>query len=243
MQIPLGMLISPLVGYATNTNGANPNCTWGTCFLSLNAKTPGNFRLGDIKLSGSTWGDDWLQVINPATSIVDSSKNVTYYSVEEAGDPDLAEWEDENENCQDDVEYPFGTAFLCSFLSSDVTFTYAGQVNQDELISEISSGGNPNPYICNIYPGDLTFGQIKLEGSTWGDDWIQFIRPENSVVDSSKDITYYSLAEAGDPDLVEWEDENENCKDDVPLKRGEGFLCSFLSPNVKIIFPTYKAAE
>ena len=199
-------------------------------------------------MSGSTWGSDWLAFLDPDTSIMDGSKSVTYYSEAEAivdgGTAEDAEWENYDEECKDDVEYPFGTAVLCSFLSTDVTFTYAGQVNQDAEYSTIDLN-KPYPFVCNIYPGDLTFGQIKMEGSTWGSDWVVFLDPETSVMDGSRSITYYSEAEAivdgGTAEDAEWENYDEECKDDVPLRRGEGFLCSFLSPNVKIIFPTFKA--
>ena len=232
-----------VVGYASNNAGDYLHKTWGSCFVSLNASQPGMFRLGDIKLTGSTWGDDWICFLDPATSIQDMSKNVTYYSAEEAGDPDLAEWEDGDEKCKDDVEYPFGTGFICNFLSKGVTMTYAGQVNADSAYSTIDCTGKPNATICNMYPADLTFGQIKLENSVWGDDWVCFLDPASSVQDMSRNITYYSEAEAGNPDLAEWEDGEEHPMDHIPLKMGEAFICNFLSSNVKVIFPTYKAAE
>lgn len=211
----------------------------------MSASDKGNFRLGDLKLSGSTWGTDWINFIDPTTSIIDMSKNVTYYSEAEAladgGTVEDAEWEDNNENCKDDVEYPFGTGFLCNFSSQGVTLTYSGEVNVDPLYATIDCSGKFAPFISNIYPGDLTFGQIKMTGSIWGTDWINFVDPTTSVVDMSRNITYYSEAEAiadgGTADDAEWEDNSENCKDDVPLKMGEGFLGNFSSKGVKIIFP------
>ena len=235
------MFFSPLVGYATNNAGSHLHDIWGNSFVSLNASQPGMFRLGDIKLKGCAWGTDWLCFLDPTTSIQDPSKDVTYYSEEEAGNPDDAEWEDIDENCKDDVEYPFGTGFICNFASTGITMTYAGQVNNDSVYSTIDCTGKPNATICNIYPADLTFGQIKLENCAWGTDWVCFIDPTTSIQDPSRDITYYSEAEAGNPDDAEWEDIDEHCMDHIPLKIGEAFICNFASPNVKVIFPTYKA--
>lgn len=242
---------SQIVGYGTGNNKGNNAPTWGNSFVSMTATTKGNFRLGDLKLSDSLWGSDWIGFINPSTSVMDSSKNVTYYSEAEAiadgGTAEDAEWEDINENCMDDVEYPFGTAFLCNFSSPNVTMTYAGEVNTDPLLAVVDCTGKSAPFVSNIYPGDITFGQIKMTGSLWGSDWAGFVNPATSVVDSSRNITYYSEAEAiadgGTAEDAEWEDINENCKDDVPLKMGEGFLGNFSSPNVQVIFPVYTSAK
>lgn len=232
-----------VVGYNTLATGVYPAKTGGMCFVT-SGSSDGTFRLGDLKLTGSTWGSDWLGFVNPATSILDSSKNVTYYSVAEAiadgGTADDAEWENYDEECQDDVQYPLGTAFLCNFLSTGVTITFAGQVYTGS--STINCTGKPAAFVANMYPGDLTAGDIKMVNSTWGSDWIQFINPATSIVDSSKNITYYSAAEAvadgGSADDAEWENYDEECKDDVEIPMGSGFLCNFLSPNVQIVFPT-----
>ena len=242
---------SQIVGYGTKNNGSNNAPTWGNSFVSMTATEKGNFRLGDLKLEGSTWGRDWLGFIDPTTSIMDMSKNVTYYSAAEAiadgGSAEDAEWEDNNEVCKDDVEYPFGTAFLCNFTSQNVTMTYSGEVNADPLLAVVDCTGKSAPFVSNIYPGDLTFGQIKMTGSTWGRDWAGFVDPATSVVDMSRNITYYSEAEAiadgGSAEDAEWEDNNEICKDDVPLKMGEGFLGNFSSTGVKVIFPVYTSAK
>ena len=232
------------VGYKTTNTGVNPYITGGMCFVTCGA-TDGTFRLGDMKLEGSTWGSDWIQFIDPTTSIFDPSKDATYYSAAEAiadgGTADDAEWEDVDENSLDDVTYPIGTAFLTSFLSTGVTITYSGEVNLNAAYSTINCTGKPYAYVANPYPGDLTAGDIKLVGSTWGSDWLQFIDPATSIVDPTKDITYYSAAEAiadgGSADDAEWEDVDENCKDDTLIPAGSGFLCGFLSPNVQILFP------
>lgn len=243
-----GLESANVVGYKTTNTGANPYITGGMCFVTTGS-ADGTFRLGDLKLEGSTWGSDWIQFINPLTSAVDSTKNATYYSAAEAiadgGTADDAEWEDINEDSLDDVTYPIGTAFLTSFLSTGVTITYAGEVNINPAYSTINCAGKPFAYVANPYPGDLTAGDIKLINSTWGSDWLQFINPATSAVDSTKNITYYSAAEAiadgGTADEAEWEDIDENCKDDTSIPMGSGFLCSFLSSNVQILFPVYTA--
>ena len=148
-----------------------------------------------------------------------------------------------DENCKDDVTYPIGTAFLCNFLNSGITITFSGEVNINAGYSTINCAGKPYALVANPYPGNLTAGDIKLVGSVWGSDWLNFIDPSTSIVDPTKDITYYSAAEAiadgGTADDAEWEDNDENCKDDVEIPMGTGFLCNFMSPNVQIIFPTY----
>lgn len=241
---------SNIVGYKTTNSGQNLYLTGGMCFVTCGS-TDGTFRLGDLKMEGSTWGTDWLQFINPATSVVDSSKNATYYSEAEAiadgGTADDAEWENYDEECLDDVTYPIGTAFLTSFGSTDVTITYSGEINLNAVYSTINCTGKPYAYVANPYPGDLTAGDIKLVNSVWGTDWLQFINPATSVVDSKKNITYYSEAEAiadgGTADDAEWENYDEECKDDTPIPMGSGFLCSFGSPNVQILFPVYTPSE
>ncbi len=234
-----------IVGYKTTNTGTDLYLTGGMCFITTGS-TDGTFRLGDLKLEGSTWGSDWLQFINPLTSAVDSTKNVTYYSAAEAiadgGTADDAEWENYDEECQDDVTYPIGTAFLTSFASTGVTITYSGEVNINPAYSTIDCAGKPYAYVANPYPGDLTAGDIKLIGSAWGTDWLQFINPATSAVDSTKNITYYSAAEAiadgGSADDAEWENYDEECMDATPIPMGSGFLCSFGSSNVQILFPT-----
>lgn len=103
--------------------------------------------------------------------------------------------------------------------------------------------GNSFVSITASKPGMFRLGDLELVGSTWGSDWINFINPKTCIIDSTKNVTYYSKAEAitdgGTAEDAEWEDQFEACKDDVPLKMGEGFLCNFASPNVKVIFPTY----
>ena len=234
------------VGYKTTNSGGNLYLTGGMCFVTCGS-TDGTFRLGDMKLEGSVWGSDWIQFLDPTTSIVDPTKNATYYSAAEAiadgGSADDAEWEDINEDSLDDVTYPIGTAFLTSFLSTGVTITYSGEVNLNAAYSTIDCTGKPFAYVANPYPGDLTAGDIKLVNSVWGSDWLQFLDPATSIVDPLKNITYYSAAEAiadgGTAADAEWEDIDENSKDDTPILMGTGFLCSFLSSNVQILFPTY----
>ena len=234
------------VGYKTTNSGTDLYLTGGMCFVTCGS-TDGTFRLGDLKLEGSTWGSDWLQFLDPTTSIVDPSKSVTYYSAAEAiadgGTADGAEWENYDEECQDDVTYPIGTAFLTSFASTGVTITYSGEVNLNAAYSTIDCTGKPFAFVANPYPGDLTAGDIKLVNSVWGSDWLQFLDPATSIVDPSKSITYYSAAEAiadgGTADDAEWENYDEECKDDSPILAGSGFLCSFASPSVQILFPVY----
>ena len=237
---------SNTVGFNALSTGSSPYRTYGMCFVTC-GETDGTFCLGDMAMEGSTWGTDWLNFIDPTTSIFDPSKNVTYYSVAEAiadgGTAADAEWEDINENCKDDVVYPIGTAFLCNFVNPNIKITFSGEVNANAEYSTINCAGRPYSLVVSPYPGDLTAGDIKLVGSIWGTDWLNFIDPATSIVDPSRNITYYSEAEAiadgGTAADAEWEDINENCKDDVEIPMGTGFLCNFASPSVQILFPVY----
>ena len=234
------------VGYQVLTTGNSPYKTYGMCFVTCGV-ADGTFCLGDIKMEGSTWGSDWLNFIDPTTSIFDPLKAVTYYSAAEAisdgGTAADAEWEDINENCKDDVSYPIGTAFLCNFMNSNIEISFSGEVNANATYSTIDCTGKPYSLVVSPYPGDLTAGDIKLVGSVWGSDWLNFIDPATSIVDPLRSITYYSEAEAiadgGTAADAEWEDINENCKDDVEIPMGTGFLCNFMSQNVQILFPVY----
>ena len=237
------------VGFKTTSTGTDLYLTGGMCFVTCGS-TDGTFRLGDLKLEGSTWGSDWIQFIDPTTSIFDPTKSVTYYSAAEAisdgGTADDAEWENLDEESQDAVTYPVGTAFLTSFASTGVTITYSGEVNINPAYYTVNCTGKPYAFVANPYPGDLTAGDIKLVGSTWASDWFLFLDPATSIADPSKSITYYSEAEAiadgGSADDAEWEDLDETCKDDTPIPMGSGFLCSFASPSVQILFPVYTPA-
>ena len=242
---------SQIVGYGTNNNKGNNAPTWGNSFVSMTATTKANFRLGDLVLKGCTWGVDWIGFIDPTTSIIDPTKNVSYYSAEQAisegGSAEDAKWEDNSEACMDDVEYPFGTGFLCNFVSPNVTITYSGEVNTDPLLAVIDCTGKSAPFVVNPYPGDLTFGQIKMTNCTWGVDWVGFVDAASSAVDPTRNISYYSaeqaIEEGGSAEDAEWEDNSEACKDDVPLKMGEGFLGNFVSTGIKIYFPVYTPAK
>ena len=116
-----------VVGYNVQNSGTSLYLTGGMCFVTSGSSS-GTFRLGDLKLAGSTWGSDWLNFVNPTTSAVDPTKNVTYWSEAEAiadgGTADDAEWEDIDENCKDDVSIPMGTGFLCNFMSSAVQVVF-----------------------------------------------------------------------------------------------------------------------
>ena len=231
-----------VVGYCSTNCGSALYISGGMCFVT-SGSSDGTFRLGDLKLTGSTWGSDWLNFIDPTTSIPDPSKDATYYSAAEAiadgGTADDAEWENYDEESLDDVAYPIGTAFLCNFLNTGVTITYAGQVYTGSYT--IDCTGKPYSFMANIYPGDLTAGDIKLVNSVWGSDWLNFVDPMTSIPDPSRDITYYSEAEAiadgGTADDAEWENYDEECKDDVVIPMGTGFLCNFLNSNVQVVFP------
>ena len=233
-----------VVGYQSQSAASKPALTGGMAFRTTGASDK-TFKLNDIALSGSTYGADWIGFVNPTTSALDSSKNVTYYtpaeSIADYGDASYAGWYDITDADKGDVTYPCGTAFLANFTSPNVTVTYAGEVLKGE--NTVNCAGKPAAFVANLYPGNITMNQVTLTGSTYGADWIGFVNATSSAVDSSRNLTYYTAAEsaadyAGDTSYAGWYDITDTDKGDVVLNAGDGFLCNFTSPSVTVTFPT-----
>ena len=231
-----------IVGFNTVDTGNNPYVTCGMCFVTPGGE--GTFKLNDIKLTGAAYASDWINFINPLSSAVDSSKNVTFYSEAESkadgGDGSDAGWYDLSDAYKGDVAYPKGTAFLANFLSKNVVVTFSGEVLQGDS-TKVDCTGKPYAYVANMYPGDLILDDITLEGGAYASDWLNFINPATSAVDSSLNVTYYSEAESkadgGDGTDAGWYDLNDQHKGTRNIPSGSGFLCNFLSPSVKVVFP------
>ena len=113
------------VGYTTVNNGGSAYITGGMCFV-----TPGgeNFKLSDIKLSGSTWGTDKIQFIDPATSAIDLTKVYDYYGPNDGATADDEGWYYTGTNPDGDYVgdeiLKSGDAFLCSFYSPAVKVVF-----------------------------------------------------------------------------------------------------------------------
>ena len=133
-----------VVGYQSQSAASKPALTGGMAFRTTGASDK-TFKLNDIALSGSTYGADWIGFVNPTTSALDSSKNVTYYtpaeSIADYGDASYAGWYDITDADKGDVTYPCGTAFLANFTSPNVTVTYAGEVLKGE--NTVNCAGKP----------------------------------------------------------------------------------------------------
>ena len=230
-----------IVGYQQVNTGTSPYITGGMCFVTPGT---GTFALDDIQLAGSTYASDWINFINPLTSAVDPTKNATYWSKAEddadGGDGSDIGWYDVNDNYIGDTAYPKGTAFLANFLSSGVTVTFSGEVLK-AADATVDCTGKPYAYVANLYPGDLTLDDVKLAGSTYASDWLNFVNPATSAVNPTLNVTYWSAAEdaadGGDGSDIGWYDVNDNYVGDRSLAAGTGFLCNLLSPAVTITFP------
>ena len=115
-----------IVGFNTVDTGNNPAVSAGMCFVTPGGE--GTFKLDDISLSGAAYASDWIGFINPVTSAIDSSKNVTYYSVAESiadgSDGSDAGWYDAYDRDQGSRVIPAGSGFLCNFLSTGVKIVF-----------------------------------------------------------------------------------------------------------------------
>jgi len=224
-----------VVGYTGLAAGANPNMTGAMCFQTVGAASK-VFFLNDFELPGSGYGDDWIQFVNPATGAVDPDNNATFY---DSDDDERGWWgRDEfgDETPFDNVSYPDGTAFLCSFLTTGLSFTFSGEVPKGVLT--FACGANPNCYIGNMYPGDIEADDMELPGCGYGDDWIQFINPATGAVDPDLNLTFY---DSDDEDRGWWgRDEfgDEEYRGTYPIPANSGFLCGFLTTGLTFNFGT-----
>ena len=226
---------SNVVGYSNLATGANPYKTGAMCFKTVGAASKA-FFLNDFELPGCDYQIDWIQFINPATSAVDPDKSATFY---DSDDDDRGWWGmdgDGNETPFDDVSYPNGTAFLCGFNSSGLTFNFSGEVPKGALSFEC--GANPNCYVGNMYPGDIAADDMELPGCDYQIDWIQFINPTTSAVDPALSLTFY---DSDDDDRGWWgmdEDGNEEYRGNFQIDANSGFLCGFSSTGLTFNFGT-----
>ena len=224
-----------VVGYSTLATGANPNMTGTMNFKTVGGSTSEAF-LNDFELPSCSYGEDWIQFINPATGAVDPTRNATFY---DSDDDDRGWWGQDSNGDElpfDDVAYPNGTAFLCGFNSSGLTFKFSGEVAKGELT--FACGANPNCYIGNMYPGDIEADDMELPGCSYGEDWIQFINPATGAVDPTLNLTFY---DSDDDDRGWWgQDSNgdEEYRGTYPILANTGFLCGFTSSGLTFSFGT-----
>jgi hypothetical protein len=212
------------------------------------------FKLGDIKATGTVYQEDSIQFIDPVTSVIDPTKVYTYYGVSDGA----VEGEDDGwytfdptgaieERYANEDTFPAGTAFLANFYTShNPTLTCAGQVMIGDVVIDTKVGDNyvAYMYIANPFPSDITLGSIVPTGTVYQEDTIQFINPNTSVIDPEKVYTYYGVSDgaiAGEDDGWYTFDPNgvmeERFANGDTLKTGDGFLCNcYTSHKVKFTF-------
>ncbi len=252
-----------VVGYATQNTEAKAYKTMGSMFISVGSTTK-TWKLGDIKMDcngndGGAYGANFIQFIDPATSVIDTEKIYNYYGVEDGaivGEDDG--WYTVNDNDEkhdlysNDIEFPSGTAFLCNFDPSyNAKLTYSGQVLVGDVVIDTVIDGSSKAYlyVVNPIPVVLTLGDIKMacngnDGGAYGSNFIQFIDPATSVIDTEKIYNYYGVEDgaiAGENDGWYTVNDNDEKHDlysnDVEFGVGDGFLCNFdPSYNAKLIF-------
>ena len=224
-----------VVGYNNLETGSYPNMTAAPSFLAIGAEDR-VFFLNEFGLPGCTYGEDWIQFIDPSTSAVDPSKNATFYDSE---DDERGWWgldSDGNETPLDAASYPLGTAFLCGFNTSGLVFSFSGEVPKGKLT--FPCGNYPNCYVANMYPDDIEANDMELPGCTYGEDWIQFVDPSTSAVDPALNLTFY---DSDDDDRGWWgldADGNEEFRGTYPIAANTGFLCGFNTTGLTFDFGT-----
>jgi len=223
-----------VVGYQTKT-ATGQYFSSGATFISVGS-TSNQWKLGDIKLTGSTPQQDIIQFL----SVVDANTEITATYVDLAaagGNAGDVGWYDFTLSTRlDDITFPAGTAFLCNFGSSGVSIMSAGQVLSGPTTLDLS--GIQYPFVANLLPMQLTLGSITVAGSTPQQDIFQFL----SVTDANTELTatYVDLAAAGgNAGDVGWYDFTLSTRlDDTILSAGAAFLCNLGSPSVSITFPS-----
>lgn len=242
-----GIVSSSIVGYATQGNNSKAHPTMAVAFANVDGSTT---TLKDIKVTGMTYQDDFIQFVDPSTSVVDTSKIYSYYFEEEGSADNGWYWFDIqnplNERFADDDPIPQATAFLATFNPSHVvTFTYSGQVVKGPVVIDTKVDGEyvGHMFIANPYPTAIKLKDIEVTGMTYQDDCIQFVDPNSSTVDTSRIYSYY-FDEVGSADngwywfdIQNPLDERFADEDEIPM--GDGFICT-VNPSHQVRF-TFKA--
>ena len=259
---------SSIVGYMNKeaTEGSKQVAypTMGGMFVSVGSSS--TFCLNDItmttkdssgnRVDGGGYGALCkLQVINPATSVIDSNGKYLFYGYADGADDSDRGWYNENdEDTLVNPSFPAGTAFLCNFAPSlEVQLTFAGQVLKgdvtiDSVVNEVAYA---YPYVVNPFPVDIKLSAITMktvdkdgnlqDGGGYGAQCkLQRIDPATSVIDPNGKYLFYGYADGADDSDRGWYNENDEdtlIGDSVTIKAGEGFLCNFAtSLKPKLIF-------
>lgn len=232
-----------IVGYQTVT-ATGKYFSSGSTFVSVGSAT-GEWKLGDVTVSGMDPFADFIQFLSPATAGTVLYATYIDASVDEAyeGGGELIGWWDPNglgETSLNDEVLAAGTGFLCNFTSSGVVFTYAGEVLQGASTLDLS--GMKYPMVANLTPVELTLGDITASGMDPFADFIQFLSPATAgtvlyatYIDASVDEAY-----EGGGELIGWWDPNglgETSLNDTVLAAGAAVLGNFTSTGVQITFP------
>ncbi|MFA6632523.1 MAG: hypothetical protein WCU90_09505, partial [Kiritimatiellia bacterium] len=149
-----------IVGYQTLT-ASGAYFSTGPTFISV-GDANGEWRLGDVVASGMNIETDYIQFLNTDTAFTEIS--AMYVDLAAAdGDPEMVGWYSlDGEQRLDNLVFSAGTSFLCSFASTGVVLTYAGEVLQGTTTLDLS--GQAYPFVANFTPVDLTLGQLTATG-------------------------------------------------------------------------------
>lgn len=250
-------------------DGGNFNPGIGSVFMPIGMGD--TYTLGSIKVSGESEddfmvpGSEYLQELEPNGSAVVG--RYTYVSEAYLKDEYEDEWEDYKNligwwdrgyvgvagHNRDNKEIAVGTAFLGSLKGNNLKFTSSGEV--PVVSTQISDGGNFNPFFLNYLPVQITLGQVTVEGADDGDfmvpgsEYLQVLEPNGSAV--SARYTYVSVDYLKDEYEDEWENyvelvgwwdrgfvgEEGHKRDSLPLTPGFSFLGSLKGNGLKFNFP------
>ena len=257
------------MGYSSVSDGGNYNPGIGSVFMPIGMGD--TYTLGSITVSGADEGDfmvpgsEYLQELNPNGSAVIG--RYTYVSEDYLKDEYEDDWEGYKDligwwdygyvgvdgHNRNDKKIAVGTAFLGFLKGNSLKFTSSGQVPM--VSTQISDGGNYNPFFLNYLPVKITLEQITVDGASEedfmvpGSEYLQVLNPNGSAVTAR--YTYVSVAYLKDEyegewanyaNLVGWWDYGhigeEDCKrDGVTLDPGASFLGFLKGNGLKFNFP------
>ena len=264
-----GITSANIVGYAAVEDGGNFNPGIGSVFMPVGGGD--TYLLGSIKVTGAADdefmvpGPEYLQELNPNGSAVVG--RYTYVSEAYLKDEYEDEWEDYKHligwwdrgfvgvsgHNRDSKEVAVGTAFLGALKGNELKFTSSGEV--PTVSTQISDGGNNNPFFLNYLPTQITLGQITVDGAAEdefmfpGPEYLQVLNPNGSAVTAR--YTYVSVAYLKDEYEDEWADYAElvgwwdrgyigvegHKRDSVTLAPGFSFLGALKGNGLKFNFP------
>jgi len=221
----------------------------GPTFMAVGAA--GKIRLGDIKVEGTRYDKDFLQVLskdNAATIATYTYVTPEWDEEDFEGDGAAVGWwiknhEGESAYSAKDVEFDIGQGFLGNFPTKAVKFTYAGEVVSGS--TQIDLTGKQFNLVANFLPMDIRLGSVVLTGTRYDKDFFQELSDTNAA--TIKTYTYVTPEWdeedfEGDGAAVGWwiknhEGEPAYSAKEVWWNAGQAFLSNFPTKAVKFTFP------